>query len=215
MAKRKPKFKIELNDEQKKAKALILKNPINILTGKAGSGKTLLACQIGLDLLIRGEISRLLITRPIVTADEDMGFLPGDQRDKLAPYLAPLRENFIILHDKIDVEKKLESGEIDIFPIGFGRGRTLHNELLIVDETQNITVKQMKLLLGRIGNGSKIIFTGDIDQCDLPNCYEKTNSLSILEEMSNAIDGFTYSELLKNHRHPIVDDIFDFFNSQK
>jgi phosphate starvation-inducible PhoH-like protein len=132
------KFGVHLNEEQKGAKALILDNDITIIRGAAGSGKTLLACQVGLDGFFRGEYKQLIMARPAVTAGEDLGFLPGDMKDKLLEYIQPILDNFNILYgdtkakrDKI--EKHLEAGEIIMGSIGHLRGRTFSNAFVIID----------------------------------------------------------------------------------
>jgi phosphate starvation-inducible PhoH-like protein len=154
--KRKPKnpisFKITLNEEQKEAKQVILDNPVTLLKGMAGSGKTLVACQVALDLMFRKDIERIIITRPTV-AKEEIGFLPGDLKEKMDPWLAPIYANLHMLYDKTKIEKMVADGQIEIVPFAFMRGRTFPDAVVIVDECQNITHGQTEMILGRLGKG--------------------------------------------------------------
>ena len=147
-SKRKPKnpikFKIQLNEEQKVAKSIILDNAVTVITGAAGSGKTLLATAVGLDLLFRKEIEKLIITRPAVLAGEDLGFLPGDISEKMDPWLQPIYQNFYNLYGKDKVDKEISEGNIQILPLGYVRGLTFTNTFLIADEVQNLTHDQQK-----------------------------------------------------------------------
>ena len=129
------KFKIQLNAEQKEAKKLILENPITVLKGMAGSGKTLVATQVALDLLFTKRIDKIIITRPTV-AKEEIGFLPGDLQAKMDPWLAPIYHNLFMLYNEEKVKKEMEAGNIEIVPFAFMRGRTFLNSFVIVDEAQ-------------------------------------------------------------------------------
>ena len=137
------KFQLQLNEEQKVAKEKILNNAITILSGKAGSGKTLLACQIALDLLFKKVIQKIIITRPTVSKEE-IGFLPGDLREKMEPWMQPIYANFYQLYNKEKIDEILESGAIEIVPVAFMRGRTFLDSFVIVDEAQNCTTDQME-----------------------------------------------------------------------
>jgi len=160
------KFRIQLNEEQKRAKESILHNTVTVLKGKAGSGKSLLAANVALDLLFTKEIEKIIITRPTVVAGQDIGFLPGGIDDKLAPFTAPVYENMHRLYDKEKIEKCIADGKIEIVPISFMRGRNFTDCLVVVDEAQNLTDTQTELILTRICNGSKVIFCGDSAQID-------------------------------------------------
>ena len=210
--KRKPKnpikFKITLNEEQKEAKRIILENPVNVLKGAAGSGKTLLAVQIALDLLFTREIEKVVITRPTVSKEE-IGWLPGDLKEKMDPWLAPIYANLEMLYDKPKIEKLLYDGNIEILPFAFMRGRTLVNSCVVVDEGQNVTMSQMEMIIGRLGTGSKIIICGDTSQIDLKN--KKESGLDFLNTVSARLEGVKVLTLKKNHRHPIVPDILDIY----
>mgnify|MGYP002624167689 FL=1 len=181
-AKRKPKnpikFKIQLNEEQKIAKSVILDSAVSVITGAAGSGKTLLATSIGLDLLFRKEVDKLIITRPAVLAGEDLGFLPGDIAEKMDPWLQPIYQNFYNLYDKAKIDKELAEGNIQILPLGYVRGLTFTNTFIIADEVQNLTHGQTEALLGRLGHGYKMVLCGDIAQIELKN--KQTSGLSLL-----------------------------------
>jgi phosphate starvation-inducible protein PhoH and related proteins len=213
--KRKPKgpikFNISLNEEQKVAKAKILENTITILRGKAGSGKSLLAANVALDLLFSKEIEKIIITRPTVVAGQDIGFLPGDVNEKLAPFTAPVYENMHRLYSKEKIEKCIAEGEIEIVPVSFMRGRNFTNCLVVVDEAQNLTDNQTELLLTRICDGSKMIFCGDNAQIDLKD--RKTSGFDVVCKHMKDVTGFNVVTLEKNHRHPIVDEILEVYKT--
>jgi len=211
-SKRKPKnpikFNIQLNEEQKKAKSVILHNPITVLKGGAGSGKTLLAAQTGLDMLFSREIEKIVITRPTVSK-EDIGFLPGDIREKMDPWLAPIYHNLHMLYNKDKVDKEVEKGTIEIVPFAFIRGRTFVNSFVIVDEAQNVTHTQMQAVIGRLGKDSKMVICGDIAQIDLKN--PRTSGFSFLNRLEESVEGFKTFTLLENHRHKIVSPILSVY----
>jgi len=213
-AKRKPKgpikFKLQLNDEQKVAKATILENPITVLKGMAGSGKTLVAAQVGLDLLFRKEVDKVIITRPTV-AKEDIGFLPGDIREKMDPWLAPIYHNLFMLYDQIKIEKEIELGNIEIVPFAFMRGRTFVNAFVIVDEAQNVTHTQMETVLGRLGKDSKMVVCGDMAQIDLKD--KRQTGFSFLSRVEENVSGFKVYALQQNHRHEIVSPILKVYQT--
>ncbi|MFN3077800.1 MAG: PhoH family protein, partial [Alphaproteobacteria bacterium] len=136
--------------------------------GPAGTGKTYLAVAMGVSMMLAGQVDRLILSRPAVEAGERLGFLPGDLRDKVDPYLRPLYD---ALHDMLpgdQVIKRLASGEIEVAPLAFMRGRTLTNAFCILDEAQNTTPVQMKMFLTRLGENSRMVVTGDMSQIDLP-----------------------------------------------
>lgn len=213
-AKRKPKgpitFNITLNEEQKKAKALILDNPITVLRGMAGSGKTLVACQVGLNLLFTKETDKIIITRPTVSK-EDIGFLPGDIKEKMDPWLAPIYHNLYALYNKEKIDKEIELGNIEIVPFAFVRGRTFVNSFVIVDEAQNVTHTQMEAILGRLGRDSKMVICGDMAQIDLKD--KKTTGFSFLSRVEEHVPGFKVFTLLQNHRHEIVAPILEVYRT--
>jgi phosphate starvation-inducible PhoH-like protein len=210
--KNKIQFNLSLNEEQKQVKARILNDTISVLTGKAGSGKTLLATQIALEYLFYREVERIIITRPTVS-NEDIGFLPGNIKEKMDPWLAPIHANMYMLYGKPKIDKYINDNTIEIAPISFLRGRTFVSACVIVDETQNVTKSQMEMILSRLGVNSKMILTGDVSQSDLKN--KKDSGFPYLFNMAGKIDGFGSYELKTNHRHPIVDNILNYFEDMK
>ncbi len=211
--KRKPKneitFSISLNEEQKIAKAEVLKNTITLLKGQAGSGKTLLACQIALDLFFTRQIEKIIITRPVVDAADPMGFLPGDIKAKMDPWLAPIYANLYHLYNKTAIDKMIENQEIEIIPFTFVRGRTFVDSVVIVDECQNVSNKQTEMIIGRLGLNSKMVFCGDISQIDLKS--KKESGIDFFKIIESRIEGVKVITLVKNHRNPIVPQILDIY----
>jgi len=206
-------FNVTLNDEQKKAKYLILNNSVVLLTGQAGSGKTLCAVHIALDLLLKDIIEKIVITRPVVPAGEDLGFLPGGIDEKMAPWVAPIFANLYSILSKEYIDYLVEANKIEIVPFAFMRGRTFVRSFIISDEAQNNTVSQTSMLLGRLGIDSKIVFCGDIAQTDL---RKKVNSgIHVFEDMSKKVSEVACYHLLKNHRHHIVPAILEFFDEME
>jgi len=212
-AKRKPKgpisFKLQLNEEQKAAKSKILENHITVVTGVAGSGKTLLATAVGLDLLFRREVEKIVITRPMVSAGEDMGYLPGDVAEKMDPWLQPIYQNLYTLYGKEKIDKEIAEARIQILPMGYVRGITFVDTFIIADEVQNLTDNQTQALLGRLGKGSKMVLCGDLAQIDLKN--KKSSGLSFLKKVETEVDGFAMVKLESNHRHEIVDKVLEIY----
>lgn len=214
--KRKPKnpikFKIELNSEQKEAKAKILQNTVTLLAGAAGSGKTLLACQIALEKLFMREIDKIIITRPTVSKEE-IGFLPGDLREKMDPWIQPIYQNMFTLYDKTKIEKLIEDGYLEIVPLSFMRGRTFLDSVVIVDEAQNVTHEQMEMIVTRIGLRSKMIICGDDIQVDLKN--KRDSGFRFLYKGARKIKNLEAITLKQNHRDPIVGDLINYYEEQK
>jgi phosphate starvation-inducible protein PhoH and related proteins len=177
--------------------------------GPAGTGKTYLAMAMAVAALTKGQISRIILTRPAVEAGEALGFLPGDLAEKVDPYLRPLYD---ALNDMMKFEKVsalMEKGAIEVAPIAFMRGRTLNDSLVILDEAQNTTSEQMKMFLTRLGFNSKAVITGDITQIDLPT--EKTSGLIESKNILQNIEGikFVYFSKTDVVRHKLVQDIID------
>ena len=195
------KFRLELNEEQKEAKQTILENPVVLIKGMAGSGKTLVACQVGLDLVFKKEMNKIVITRATVSK-EDIGFLPGDLKEKMDPWLAPIYANLYLLYDKEKIDKMVVDNQIEIVPFAFMRGRTFPNSFVIVDECQNITGQQTEMMLGK---GGKIVFCGDLAQVDLKS--KKDSGIGFFPRLEERIKGVKIITLKKNHRHEIVEEI--------
>lgn len=172
--------------------------------GPAGTGKTYLAVAMAVSALMRGEKSRIILSRPAVEAGERLGFLPGDLREKVDPYLRPLYDALYDMLPAEQVVRRLESGEIEIAPLAFMRGRTLANAFIIIDEAQNTTAMQMKMLLTRLGENARMVVTGDLTQIDLPR-----GEISGLREATGILEGvpgigFVRFEKADIVRHPLV-----------
>lgn len=200
------RFQIQLNEEQRIAKEKILNNAITILSGKAGSGKTLLACQVGLDLLFKKVVNKIIITRPTVSKEE-IGFLPGDLREKMEPWMQPVYANFYQLYNKDKIDKILEDGTVEIVPLAFMRGRTFLDSFIIVDEAQNCTNEQMEMITSRLGLRSKMVVCGDTQQVDLK--YKGESGFKFLISAAKKIKDMDSQTLLTNHRHPVVDSLLE------
>lgn len=207
------KFQVSLNEEQKQAKAIILQNKITVLRGSAGSGKSMVAAQVALDLLFRREVEKVILTRPAVTSGEDIGFLPGSKDDKLAPYTAAIYDNMYRLYKKELIDKHIIDGNIEVIPLAFMRGRNLSNCCVVVDEGQNITHRQMELLLGRICEGSKMIVCGDTAQIDLKD--KKMSGFGFICNNLTSVPNFSVVTLKTNHRDPIVEDILKIYSDHR
>lgn len=205
------KFIVSLNEEQKLAKSIALQNKITVLKGSAGSGKSLLAAQIALDQLFTKSVEKIILTRPVVTAQEDLGYLPGSKDDKLAPYVASIYDNMYRLYNKEKIDKEVLEGRIEVIPVGFMRGRNLTNCCVVVDEAQNITHSQMELILGRLCVGSKMIICGDVNQIDLKD--KKTSGFNFICTNFKDIEGFCVIQLKTNHRDPIVEKILEVYKA--
>jgi phosphate starvation-inducible PhoH-like protein len=175
---------------QKRYVDSIRDNTITFGIGPAGTGKTFLAVALAAAALSRREVDRIILTRPAVEAGERLGFLPGDLMAKIDPYLRPL---FDALHDMLDAEKVatyLERGQIEVAPLAFMRGRTLNNSFIILDEAQNTTPEQMKMIMTRLGFGSKMVVTGDVTQIDLPKA--EGSGLVVVGDILQGIEGIDF-----------------------
>ena len=203
------------SEKQKKYVRALKENEIIISAGPAGTGKTFLAVAVALTMLLEKKIERIILSRPAVEAGERLGFLPGDIREKVDPYLRPLYDSFYDLLDYEKIQKKIEIGDIEIAPLAFMRGRTLKNSFAILDEAQNATDTQIKMFLTRIGENSKIVINGDPSQIDLPkkslSGLTKTKKLlGHLNEIS-FVD-FDHTDVV---RHPLVSKIVKAYSDQK
>jgi len=199
------RFNVTLNEEQKEAKEKILQSKISFLKGQAGSGKSLLAAQIALDMLFKKDVKKIILTRPVVTAGEDIGFLPGDKDAKLAPYTASIYDNMYMLYNKEKIDKEIAEGNIEVIPIGFMRGRNFSDCCVVIDESQNITQSQLELIITRLCFGARMIFVGDNSQIDLRD--KRLSGFDWLSKKLSFIQGISVISLKTNHRDPIVEDI--------
>ncbi len=203
------KFKLQLNEEQKEAKKSILENTITLLGGSAGSGKTLLACNVALDGLFNKQYEKIIITRPTVSKEE-IGFLPGDLREKMDPWVQPIYQNFYSLYDKDKIEKLITDGKVEIVPLAFMRGRTFLDSIIIVDEAQNITHEQMEMITSRLGLRSKMIVCGDAHQTDLKK--KSDSGFRFLYAAARKIKNLEAITLTTNHRNEIVEALLEYYN---
>lgn len=191
----------------------ILTHDISFGVGVAGTGKTYLAVACAVDALERQEVRRILLTRPAVEAGEKLGFLPGDLSQKVDPYLRPLYDALFEMLGFERVEKMIERNVIEIAPLAYMRGRTLNDAFIILDESQNTTVEQMKMFLTRIGFNSRAVITGDITQIDLPK-HQSSGLRHSIEVLQN-IDGisFNFFQAKDVVRHPVVGRIVEAYES--
>jgi len=205
------KFSLSLSEEQKAAKSLIMETPFNFILGKAGSGKTLLAVQIALDMYFKRRIDKIIITRPTVS-NEDNGFLPGSLAEKMDPWLVPIRSNMRKVYNKPEILDKMEQEEnIELVSLTHFRGRTFDNSVCIVDEFQNLTKQQLQMVLSRLGKNSIMILCGDRYQVDL-----KFNNDSAVHEVPKIKPSKWVNVIIltDNHRHESLDEILNLLNEK-
>ena len=198
---------IPRSENQKEYVRALRQNDIIISAGPAGTGKTFLAVAVGLTMLLDKKIDRIILSRPAVEAGERLGFLPGDMKEKVDPYLRPLYDSLYDLFDFEKIQRMIEIGDIEIAPLAFMRGRTLKNSFAILDEAQNATDTQIKMFLTRIGENSKIVINGDPSQIDLPNkgLSGLERSKKLLNHLSEiSVVDFSHSDVV---RHPLVSKI--------
>ncbi len=198
---------IPRSERQKEYVRALRQSDIIISAGPAGTGKTFLAVAVALTMLLEKKIERIILSRPAVEAGERLGFLPGDMKEKVDPYLRPLYDSLYDLFDFEKIQRMIEVGDIEIAPLAFMRGRTLKNSFAILDEAQNATDTQIKMFLTRIGENSKIVINGDPSQIDLPN--KKLSGLDrskkLLEHLNEiSVVDFDHSDVV---RHPLVSKI--------
>jgi phosphate starvation-inducible PhoH-like protein len=206
------KYKVTLNEEQKIAKSLIYDNQIVIVTGRAGSGKSLVCVQTALDFLNKGmlEDGSIFVTRAMIETDSDtMGFLKGDLNQKFNPYMEAFIENAYKCMGKETIDKFIAAKEIVAFPVNFIRGKTIE-DVLIVEEAQNLSKAQMLAILTRLGKTGKIIINGDNEQQDLKIKDGGLNGLQYAIELSKKIPEIQWIKLKANHRSDLVGKILDY-----
>ena len=206
---------IPRSQKQKDYVKALKESEIIISTGPAGTGKTYLAVAVALTMLLEKKIERIILSRPAVEAGERLGFLPGDMKDKVDPYLRPLYDSLYDLLDFEKIQKRIEIGDIEIAPLAFMRGRTLKNSFAILDEAQNATDIQIKMFLTRIGENSKIVVNGDPSQIDLSNrgnsgLNRSKKLIGHLNEIS--VVDFDHNDVV---RHPLVSKIVRAYEEKK
>jgi len=193
----------------------ILQNPIVFGIGPAGTGKTYLAMAAAVSALLKNKVERIILTRPAVEAGEALGFLPGDLREKILPYLRPLYDALHDMLDDDDVARLTERGVIEIAPLAYMRGRTLSNAFIVLDEAQNTTPEQMMMFLTRLGENARMVVTGDVTQIDLPRA--KQSGLVEVSRILEEIEGidFHYFSGADVVRHPLVLKIIEAYERYK
>lgn len=199
-------YNVTLNEEQKRAKQLIIDNQIVIVTGRAGSGKSLVCAQTALDFLMTKQCDTILVTRAAIEVGNSLGFLPGDLKDKFDPYLEAFQENLIACYDKIKIVEFIKEQKIKALPVQFIRGKTVE-DVLVVEEAQNLSKKEMLAILTRLGKTGKIIINGDMEQQDT---RESLTGLAYAIELSKKIEGIEWIKLSENHRSDLVGKILEY-----
>ena len=201
---------VQLNEEQKEAKKLIVENQIVVVTGRAGSGKSLVCAQAALDFLKKKQVSCIYNTRAAVEVGKSLGFLPGDLNEKFDPYLEALVENLNkCCTDKTEVAKLIEAEKIKAMPVQFIRGKTI-DDILIVEEAQNLTKGEILAVMTRLGKTGKIVINGDNEQTDIKTSDGQMNGLTYAIELSKKIDEIKWIKLKENHRSDLVGKILDY-----
>ncbi len=192
----------------------IMKNDINFLIGPAGTGKTFIAIASAIFFLKEYKVNKIILVKPIIEADEQLGFLPGNIKQKVEPYFIPLYDTLNSIMDKNIVKKLIENEIIEISPLAYMRGRNINNSFIILDEGQNATIKQMKMFLTRISFNSKIIITGDISQIDLKN--ENLSGLKHAISILKNIKGINFMFLKENNiiRHKLINKIINAYKNE-
>ena len=193
----------------------MLAHPIVFGIGPAGTGKTYLAMAAAVSALLKNEVERIILTRPAVEAGETLGFLPGDLREKILPYLRPLYDALNDMLDAEDISRLTEKGVIEIAPLAYMRGRTLSHAFVVLDEAQNTTPEQMMMFLTRLGEDSRMVITGDITQIDLPR--SKASGLLEVRHILSAIPGIDFHTFSGSDvvRHPLVGKIIDAYENYR
>jgi predicted ribonuclease YlaK len=201
---------VQLNEEQKEAKRLIIENQIVVITGRAGSGKSLVCAQAALDFLKKKQIECIYNTRAAVEVGKSLGFLPGDINGKFDPYMEALLENLNkCCSDKKEVAKLVEDNKIKALPVQFIRGKTI-DDILIVEEAQNLTKGEMLAILTRLGKTGKIVINGDNEQTDIKSSTGEINGLSYVIELSKKIEEIKWIKLKENHRSDLIGKILEY-----
>lgn len=200
------KYNVQLNDEQKEAKRLIRENQIVVITGRAGSGKSLVCAQTALDFLLKKECDNIFVTRATIEVGNSLGFLPGGLDEKFNPYLEAFMENLAKCKEKDILDKLVSDRKILAYPIQFIRGKTV-DDVLVVEEAQNLSKDQMLAILTRLGKTGKIIINGDNEQRDTKS---HDSGLTYAIELSKKIEEIKWVKLKENHRSDIIGKILDY-----
>ncbi len=202
-----------LSEDQKEGKAVVLSNAITLITGPAGSGKSLLCANIVMDLFFKKQIEDVYIVRPTIEVGKSLGYLPGGLDEKYDPYIEAFKEN---LYSAVDISKReyvsklITEGRIKMLPLQFIRGKTI-NSLLIVEEIQNATSGEVEAILTRLGKDGKIILNGDSQQKDIHG----QSGIDLCYDLAKHVEGFAHVKLQTNHRHGIVSEILDYISSKR
>lgn len=194
-----------------------LQNPNNKLvfaTGPAGTGKTMLATMMAIKLLIDGDIEKIILTRPAITADEDLGFLPGDLNEKLMPWLKPIMDIIEEYYSPEEISEMIAEGIIEIAPIGYLRGRTFKNSVIVADEVQNINIKQMKMLTTRLGVNSRMFLCGDVTQTDIKIDNGLADILARLSQHASRNMCVCHFGIRDVEREPVVKEILNLYGDE-
>jgi len=199
-------------------------------TGPAGTGKTMIACNYGLYYLLTGAYEKMIFTRPLISVDEEIGFLPGTMEEKMAPWVRPMMDVLGQMITQKEIQLLMDEKIVEIVPLGFMRGRTFTNTWIVADEMQNSTVNQMKMLATRLGKGSRMIVTGDLEQCDLPPPkfvdYRNNRLLHVENGLSDFLQRMSKSgcppriaeykfEVEDVQREEVVKDVLNIYNTEK
>lgn len=201
---------LQLNDEQKEAKRLIVENQIIVITGRAGSGKSLVCAQASLDFLKKKQIECIYNTRAAIEVGKSLGYLPGGLGDKFDPYMEAFVENLNkCCSDKKEVTALIQDGKVKALPVQFIRGKTI-DDILIVEEAQNLTKAEMLAILTRLGKTGKIVINGDNEQTDIKTPTGEVNGLTYVIELSKKIEEVKWIKLKENHRSDLVGKILDY-----
>lgn len=200
------KYNVTLNEEQKLAKQLIIENQIIIITGRPGSGKSLVGAITALDFLNTKQCDKILVARSAIEVGKSLGFLPGDLKEKFNPYMEALLENLYKCTDRVKIDDYVKNGKIQALPVQFIRGKTI-DDILIVEEAQNLTKGEMEAILTRLGTTGKIVINGDSSQRDINEPY---TGLDFAIELSKNISDIKWIKLKENHRSGLVGKILDY-----
>jgi len=201
---------LQLNDEQKEAKRLIVENQIVVITGRAGSGKSLVCAQASLDFLKKKQIECIYNTRAAIEVGKSLGYLPGALSEKFDPYMEAFVENLNkCCSDKKEVTGLIQEGKVKALPVQFIRGKTI-DDILIVEEAQNLTKAEMLAILTRLGKTGKIVINGDNEQTDIKTPTGEVNGLTYVIELSKKIEEVKWVKLKENHRSDLVGKILDY-----